>query len=286
MLAALLTVSTTTDSVWAKQPQNNPVSLENSAQDLQTEEALLAATVPGIAAGLRLQVNIPARELRVIEHETVVATYPVAVGARGFQSPTMTDQVTQLIWNPSWIPPDSPWAAGASPAPPGPNNPLGPVKMPLSGGYRIHGTNKPASIGRAASHGCFRMNNDDAAALGWYLQERMSTQTDPSYRDTYTKNRYRTYVVNLAAPVTVEVIYEAVEIRDRMLVLNQDVYGRVRNWPALIDATLAAHGHEQITIPEPQYRELMQQLKQGNVRIALAELLRLPIAQEHDPLRS
>jgi lipoprotein-anchoring transpeptidase ErfK/SrfK len=31
--------------------------------------------------------------------------------------------------------------------------------------YGIHGTNKPWSIGQAASHGCVRMYNQDAAEL-------------------------------------------------------------------------------------------------------------------------
>ena len=31
--------------------------------------------------------------------------------------------------------------------------------------YFIHGTNDPGSIGEAASHGCIRMDPDDAVAL-------------------------------------------------------------------------------------------------------------------------
>jgi hypothetical protein len=32
-------------------------------------------------------------------------------------------------------------------------------------GYGIHGTNRPASIGRNASHGCIRLRNRDVEAL-------------------------------------------------------------------------------------------------------------------------
>jgi lipoprotein-anchoring transpeptidase ErfK/SrfK len=32
-------------------------------------------------------------------------------------------------------------------------------------GYGIHGTNRPASIGRNASHGCIRMRNRDVEEL-------------------------------------------------------------------------------------------------------------------------
>lgn len=38
------------------------------------------------------------------------------------------------------------------------------LSVPL-GIYGIHGTNKPWSIGKAVSHGCIRMYNNDAAEL-------------------------------------------------------------------------------------------------------------------------
>ena len=44
--------------------------------------------------------------------------------------------------------------------PPGPNNPVGTAWLGLSlPGYGIHGTPAPESIGRAESHGCFRLAN-------------------------------------------------------------------------------------------------------------------------------
>jgi lipoprotein-anchoring transpeptidase ErfK/SrfK len=46
------------------------------------------------------------------------------------------------------------------------NNPLGAVALYLGNTlYRIHGTNNPKSIGRAASSGCFRMMNDQVLHL-------------------------------------------------------------------------------------------------------------------------
>ena len=48
----------------------------------------------------------------------------------------------------------------------GPGNPLGARAMYLSGTvYRIHGTNKPSSIGTRASSGCIRMLNADVTDL-------------------------------------------------------------------------------------------------------------------------
>ena len=50
--------------------------------------------------------------------------------------------------------------------PPGPNNPVGTVWLGLSiPGYGIHGAPLPERIGRAESHGCFRLANWNAEKL-------------------------------------------------------------------------------------------------------------------------
>jgi L,D-transpeptidase catalytic domain len=50
--------------------------------------------------------------------------------------------------------------------PPGPKNPLGVRALYLGWSeYRIHGTDAPWPIGRAASSGCIRMRNDDVVDL-------------------------------------------------------------------------------------------------------------------------
>ena len=50
--------------------------------------------------------------------------------------------------------------------PAGPNNPVGILWMGLSKPHvGIHGTNQPETIGRAASHGCIRTANWDAARV-------------------------------------------------------------------------------------------------------------------------
>lgn len=42
---------------------------------------------------------------------------------------------------------------------------LGDYRLYLGDGYGIHGTNNPASVGQAVSHGCVRMRNEDIAVL-------------------------------------------------------------------------------------------------------------------------
>jgi lipoprotein-anchoring transpeptidase ErfK/SrfK len=105
------------------------------------------------------------RRVRMLGVATGQAAYPTPLGE-------FTIATKQL--NPWWYPPDSDWAAGASPVPPGPGNPLGTRWMGLSEPLvGIHGTPDSASIGYSASHGCIRMHISDAE----WLFERVKVGT-------------------------------------------------------------------------------------------------------------
>jgi lipoprotein-anchoring transpeptidase ErfK/SrfK len=90
----------------------------------------------------------------------------VATGQAIYPTPTGNWHVVDLQRNPWWRPPDSPWAKGLKPIPPGPGNPLGTRWMGLdAAGVGMHGTPDDASIGYSASHGCIRMHVPDAEWL-------------------------------------------------------------------------------------------------------------------------
>jgi murein L,D-transpeptidase YcbB/YkuD len=96
----------------------------------------------------------------------LVGTYPVAVGQPAYPSPTGTFRVVEKIRNPTWIPPNSPWAKGLEPIPPGATNPLGPRWIGTSApAVGLHGTPQDWTIGTAASHGCIRMHIPDVIRL-------------------------------------------------------------------------------------------------------------------------
>jgi lipoprotein-anchoring transpeptidase ErfK/SrfK len=93
-------------------------------------------------------------------------TFGVAVGMPQYPTPLGSFSIVSRQRNPWWYPPSAAWAAGASPIPPGPGNPLGTRWMGLSrGGVGIHGTPDSASIGYSASHGCIRMRIPQAEWL-------------------------------------------------------------------------------------------------------------------------
>jgi murein L,D-transpeptidase YcbB/YkuD len=125
------------------------------------------------AATMQVVVNLSDRRLRVMSGDEVLKSYPVAIGKEGHRTPTGSFNVRRIIWNPSWTPPDASWARGKKPTPPGAaDNPMGRVKIFFAEpDYFIHGTNDPASVGKAASHGCLRMRNADIIELAQLLMK-------------------------------------------------------------------------------------------------------------------
>jgi lipoprotein-anchoring transpeptidase ErfK/SrfK len=92
--------------------------------------------------------------------------FAVATGQTQYPTPLGRFSIVVKWRNPWWYPPDSPWAQGQKPIPPGPDNPLGTRWMGLSApGVGIHGTPSDASIGYSVSHGCIRMHISQAEWL-------------------------------------------------------------------------------------------------------------------------
>lgn len=115
-------------------------------------------------------INLP--EMRMYyfpKGSNTVMTFPIGIGKIGKTIPLANASITRKTVNPTWIPPEDirafnreqgielPHAMG-----PGPDNPLGPYAIYLSlPTFLIHSTIFPESIGRRASFGCIRMNEDD-----------------------------------------------------------------------------------------------------------------------------
>ena len=105
-------------------------------------------------------------QLRFYLDQKLAQTFPVATGQSAYPTPLGSYEIVVMERNPWWYPPDSAWAKGENPIPPGPGNPLGTRWMRLSApNVGIHGTPDAASIGYSASHGCIRMRIPDAEWL-------------------------------------------------------------------------------------------------------------------------
>jgi lipoprotein-anchoring transpeptidase ErfK/SrfK len=104
--------------------------------------------------------------LYLYKGERFVRRFSVATGQSAYPTPLGHYAIVVKWANPWWYPPNSAWAAGEKPVPPGPGNPLGTRWMGLSApGVGIHGTPESGSIGYSLSHGCIRMYIPDAEWL-------------------------------------------------------------------------------------------------------------------------
>jgi lipoprotein-anchoring transpeptidase ErfK/SrfK len=117
-------------------------------------------------------INRGANALWLYNSTKLVRSFRVATGQSRYPTPNGLWSIVDMQLNPWWRPPDSDWARGLKPIPPGPGNPLGTRWMGLSApGVGIHGTPDAASIGYSASHGCIRMQIPDAEWLFQHVHE-------------------------------------------------------------------------------------------------------------------
>jgi lipoprotein-anchoring transpeptidase ErfK/SrfK len=141
-----------------------------------------AATAPARDpdAPMWLEAHLSSRKLTVMKGDSVVKEYDIAIGNPNYPTPTGNFTVRKLIWNPAWVPPDEKWARGKRPTPPGArDNPMKMVKIFFQEpDYYIHGTGAVQSLGEAASHGCLRMDPNEAAELALMLMDNSGTSKD------------------------------------------------------------------------------------------------------------
>jgi murein L,D-transpeptidase YcbB/YkuD len=213
------------------------------ARTLALLAALALAARPSAAQEkpLRLDHNIPALKLVVYEGDVPIRTYPVAVGMKGHDTPTGSFKISRAEWNPWWRPPEREWAKDDKITPPGPENPMGRVKMFFMPYYFIHGSPAQESIGSPASHGCVRMLNKDAIALAKLLHERAAPQVSEKTIDRFLANSKQTREVPFKTGIPLTIRYDPVVVEDGKVRVYPDFYGyHAVHTEAVYQALLAA----------------------------------------------
>lgn len=162
--------------------------------------------VPASDPAMRLEVDLAARKLYVFHHGHAGDTLSVAVGTTEWPTKTGSFRISQVVWNPEWVPPEEAWAKDEKPEASGdPDNPLGQAQLVYDPPRSIHGTNEPASIGKAASHGSIRMRNEDIVRLAREVMEAGGAQRDSSFFSQVRRNRSTKQVVDLPNPVPITI---------------------------------------------------------------------------------
>jgi lipoprotein-anchoring transpeptidase ErfK/SrfK len=127
---------------------------------------------PSEAKVEKVVVDKSARTVRAFDGSgKLISFYPASVGSEERPAPSGTRQIRSIADNPTYhYSPKLKFKGVKTQKPfdiaPGPNNPVGSTWIDLGDGYGIHGTPEPQRISKSESHGCVRLTNWDAHALG------------------------------------------------------------------------------------------------------------------------
>jgi lipoprotein-anchoring transpeptidase ErfK/SrfK len=188
--------------------RDTSASVDSSFADSAARSGAEAADAMESASGpLTLRASLGARELYVERGGKVVKTYQVAVGKSGHPTPKGSFGVRRIVWNPGWVPPpNAKWARGKTAKEPGQKgNPMKVVKIFFrQPDYFIHGTDDVGSLGKAASHGCLRMEPWQAAELAQMIMANGGQNRDWNWiKRTLRLGSERTVQLQKAVPLTI-----------------------------------------------------------------------------------
>ncbi len=166
-----------------------------------------AAAPPAKARDLGVVVDLSRGRLEVRVDGRLRGRYPVSVGRAGYRTPTGTYQLSKVIWNPAWTPPDEGWAKDkARKAPGGAGNPMGRVKILFGPELYLHGTQATGALGEPASHGCVRMSNRAALRLARLVMEYGGAHRSPAWYAKAHASAKRSFEVDIPHPPTVRIM--------------------------------------------------------------------------------
>jgi lipoprotein-anchoring transpeptidase ErfK/SrfK len=172
--------STSTTSVAPTTPNNlptvksgtTPTPLPNS----QPTKSPVSTTNPPqtpVEDVVNLLIKLNEKRVYVYKGDKILAKYPIAIGKKGWETPTGEWQVLEKIKNPSWTSFKTGKVVSRRV-----ENILGARWIGFwTDGQDVigfHGTSNLKSIGTAASHGCVRMYNRDVKAL--YKMVKVGTE--------------------------------------------------------------------------------------------------------------
>jgi len=216
----------------------------------------------------RVVVNIPAFRMDLFQDGSLVKSYKVGIGYPEFPLPQGLRKASQIIFNPTWTPPDSPWVkkmknvtVGETVKAGDKDNPLGPIKIPIGLPSLIHGGKSPAKIGKFASHGCVGLTTPQVKDFAALLARASNTNAISQQTiESYLKDKERTQSVKLNQTVPVELRYETIVLEDGKLHIYKDVYAQDTNTEENLRQVLSAHGVRFEDLSEQQRTEALNAL--------------------------
>lgn len=208
---------------------------ESARSDKYTGGRVVRGTlVPG-EPDIEITVDVPAFRLTLWQNGKEIKTYPVGVGRKDYPISIGERSATEVIWNPSWIPPASDWVEGMKTVKAGEvitagdsRNPLGKLKIPLGYGYLIHQAAKPTDLGNLVSHGCVRVLQQDLYDLAEKIVAARSAPVT-SRQIALAKRGTKSVTAQLDPPLPVFIHYDTMVVEGGVLSIYPDVYERDTN---------------------------------------------------------
>ncbi|MBS1791637.1 MAG: L,D-transpeptidase [Acidobacteria bacterium] len=249
-------------------PPNTSASPGPSPSADPTKVALMPSGPFAAPSDTRIVVNAPAHRLDVFENGQLVKSYLVGIGYPEFPLPTGMRKASQIIFNPTWTPPDEPWVESSSKVKVGQKiaagdklNPLGVLKIPIGLPSLIHGGKQPAKIGGFASHGCVGMTDKQVQSFAKVLAQIGGAELTDEEIAKRAQNRKETKVVKLKTSVPVELRYETMAVEDGKLHIYRDVYDRDTNVKENLEALLGTYGVTMEDLTEEERTQAMAALE-------------------------
>lgn len=239
------------------------------------ETARFAAGEPDI----RVTVDVPAFRLTLWQNGREVRTYKIGVGKRDYPITISERRVSEIVWNPAWIPPDSDWVAGRKGVragqvirPTDPRNPLGKMKIPLGSGYLIHEAKGLGDLGNLVSHGCIRMMRADLYDLAEKIVAARGLPVTGK-QIAAAKRTKKTVVAKLEEPLVVDINYDTQVVENGALHLYADFYNRGTNTVEHLRAELAESGFDPSALDDATLRKLLARPTQRQKLVVSLESL-------------
>lgn len=220
------------------------------------------ALMPG-QPDIKITVNVPAFRLTLWQNGKEVAIYPIGIGLKDYPITIGERTASQIIWNPSWTPPDSQWVQGMEGVRSGeaikagdPRNPLGKLKITLGNGYLIHQAAKQSDLGNLVSHGCIRMLRSDLYDLAEKIVAARSLEVTQKQIER-AKTNTRMLVAAIGEPLPVDINYDTQVIEEGVLHLYPDVYDRGTDRVENLRAELESSGIDSSSITDATLRRML-----------------------------
>ena len=150
-----------------------PVNAASMAQAAAPHPMLQSRTLPSTNI-IRLEIYLNRRQAVLYQGDIPIKRYPIGTGRQGWETPTGTFHVMQMKRNPTWISPFTNERITAH----DPRNPLRGYWIGFwtngTNWIGFHGTLDAGTVGKAASHGCIHMSDNDLKDL--FSQVSLGTQ--------------------------------------------------------------------------------------------------------------